>query len=53
MNNYMTHIMSEKDFKPKYYYPSKGVIITGDNVCQFYGAMLARSLSGTPSIEKI
>ena len=53
MNNYMTHIISEKDFKPKYYCPSKGVIITGDNVCRFYGAMLARSLSGTPSVEKI
>ena len=53
MNNYMHHIIAEKDWKPKYYCPSKGLIITGDNVCRFYGAMLARTLSGTPSIDKM
>jgi len=49
----MTHVISEKQFKTKHCCPSKGVIITGDNVCQFCGAMLARTLPGTPSIEKI
>jgi len=53
MNNYMTHIMAEKEWKSKFYCPSKGLIITGDNVCRFYGAMLARTLSGTPSVEKM
>ena len=47
----MTHIMSEKEWKPRYYCPSKGVVITTDHVYRLYGTMLARALSGNPSVE--
>ena len=53
MNNYMAYIMKEKQYKPVYYKPSDGVIITGDHICRFYVIMLGRSLCGGKSIEDI
>ena len=51
MHNYMTYIILQFGWKPKYYNPEKGIIITADHVCRFYGAMLGRMLSGNPSID--
>ena len=50
MNHDMTDIMSEKQWKPGYYCPSKGVVSTGNHMCRLYGAMLARAVSGNLSI---
>ena len=40
---------NEKPYKPRYYNPDKGRTITGDHVARFYGALLAKMLSGNPS----
>ena len=53
MRNYMTYIMEHKGYKPKYYNPSKNVVITGDHVCRFYGICIGRMLSGNRSVEDI
>ncbi|KAL7517840.1 hypothetical protein ACHAWF_000163, partial [Thalassiosira exigua] len=53
MRNYMIYLMEHRGWKPKYYDPAKGVVITGDHVCRMYGAMIGRTLSGNNSIEDI
>ena len=44
MRNYMLHIMDTQLYKPKYYNPSEGHIISGSDVSRFYGFLLGRSL---------
>ena len=53
MRNYMTYIMEHKDYKPKYYNPSKNIVITGDHICRFYGVCIGRMLSGNGSIADV
>ena len=57
MRNYMTMLMddeaNEKPYKPRYYNPDKGRTITGDHVARFYGALLAKMLSGNPSNKQM
>ena len=53
MINYMLHIIEHADWKPKYYNPSKGKRITGDEICRFYGALLGRALGGNPSVNQM
>ena len=47
MRNYMTMLIEEKSYKPRYY--KAGKTITTDHVARFYGALLAKMLSGYPS----
>lgn len=51
MRNYMLHIISTKGFKPKFYNPSKGVVIQDHHVARFFGVHLARMIAGFPSID--
>jgi hypothetical protein len=51
MQNYMLHIISSSDWKPKYFCPAKEKYITAEDVARFFGCQLARSLRGNPSIE--
>ena len=55
MQNYMIHIISDDDikFKPKYYNPEEGLIITADHVARFYGVLMARMQTGNSSIDDI
>jgi hypothetical protein len=52
MRNYMLHIIQKKGFKPKYYNPSIGRVVTADHVARFYGCHMARMLRGFPSIAE-
>ncbi|KAL7527968.1 hypothetical protein ACHAXR_007787 [Thalassiosira sp. AJA248-18] len=52
MRNYMVYIQCAKDFKPKYYDPTKGNTIQPNDVARFYGCHLARMLRGVPSIDE-
>jgi len=49
MNNYMAYIIKDKEYKPRYYKPRDGVIVTGDHICRFDGIMIVRSLCGGKS----
>ena len=49
MRNYMTMLIEDRGYKPRYYNPDKGKTITGDHVARFYGALLGKMLSGSPS----
>ena len=49
MRNYMTKLIKEEDYKPRFYKPDKGKVITGDHVARFYGCLLAKMLAGNPS----
>ena len=53
MRNYMIYITKHKAWKPKFYNPSAGVVITGDHVGRFHGVILARMLTGNRSIDDI
>ena len=53
MRNDMIYIMKHKAWKPKFYNPSTGVVITRDHVGRFHGLMLARMLTGNRSIDDI
>ncbi|KAL7536120.1 hypothetical protein ACHAXR_006945 [Thalassiosira sp. AJA248-18] len=52
MRNYMIFIQRCKEFKPRYYDPSKCNTIQADHVAHFYGCHMARMLRGFPSIEE-
>ena len=47
MRNYMTMIIEDKSYKPRYY--KDGKTFTTGHVTRFYGALLAKILSGNPS----
>ena len=53
MRNYMIYIMKYKAWKPKFYNPSAGVVVTGDHVSRFHGVLLARMLTRKISIDDI
>ena len=46
-------MMKHKAWKPKFYNPIAGVVITGDHVGHFHGVMLARMVTGNRSIDDI
>jgi hypothetical protein len=52
MRNYMLYIMHAKEFKPKYFKPSKELTIQAHHVARFYGVHMARMIRGFPSIEE-
>ena len=45
----MTMLIEDRGYTPRYYNPDKGKTITGDHVERFYGALLGKMLSGSPS----
>ena len=51
MRNYMLHIIRTKDYKPKYYDPTKERVIETHHVARFFGVHLARMIRGFPSIN--
>ena len=51
MRNYMTHLIKDAGYKCRYFNPEDGKVITGDNVCHFFGCHIARMLHGFPSID--
>ena len=53
MRNYMLQIMDTQLYKPKYYNPPEGNIISGSDVARFYGVFLGRSLSGGGAITDL
>ena len=53
MRNYMTYIMEHKGYKPKYFNPSKNLVINGDHIARFYGVLLGRMLAGDRSVDDI
>ena len=53
MRNYMTYLIKHRSFKPRYYNPTEGIVITADHVCRFYGCTLARAQTGNNSINEI
>ena len=53
MRNYMLHIMDTQLYKPKYYNPDEGYIISGSDVARFYGFLLGCSLSGGGAITDL
>jgi len=52
MNNYMLHLKTTSDFKPKYFDPETNPI-TADNVARMYGVIVANCLCGNRSVEQI
>ena len=42
-----------KPYKPKFYNPKEGLVITTDHVARFYGVMLCRAMTGNKSILDI
>ena len=53
MQNYMIYIIKHKAWKPKFYNPSAGVVITDDHVGRFHGVMLDRMVTRNRSIDEI
>ena len=53
MRNYILHIMDTQLYKPKYYNPDEGYIISGSDVARFYGFLLGCSLSGGGAITDL
>ena len=53
MRNYMTKLMMEDSFLPRYYDPVNGKLITGDHVARFYGVMLGKMFSGGKSVDQM
>ena len=55
MRTYMIKIMKDDTtpFKPKYYNLEAGKVITVDHVARFYGAALARMLTGSRSMDQM
>ena len=49
--SYMTYLMVQCNWKPRYYKPDEGLIILTDHIARFYGCQLARSNDGFPSID--
>ena len=49
IRNYMTKLVKEEDYTPRFYKPNKGKVITGDHVARYYGYLLAKILAGNPS----
>ena len=47
----MARLVKTKDWKPKYYDPSKDHVILGNHVARFIGATMARMMRGYPSIK--
>jgi hypothetical protein len=50
MRNYMIHIMRTKSFKPRFYNPGNGKVITAGHVARFFGCHMGRMLRGFPSM---
>ena len=48
----MVHIISSKQYKPRYYNLYRGFTITSDHVSIFFGCHMGRMISGFPSVEE-
>lgn len=51
IRNYMLHIIKTKDFKPKYYNPATGLVVTGQHVAWFMGCHQA--IQGFPQFLRL
>ena len=47
--SYMTYLMVQCNWKPRYYKPDEGLIILTDYIAHIYGCQLARSNDGFPA----
>ena len=49
----MIYIIAKKEYKPRYYNPSEGIVINEYHICRFHGAMMYCYQLGNKSIEDI